>query len=638
MNCLALLLALSVASSPGEDLAGLSSDDAGVRELATRRLCGELAPEQCGVLLGLAEGADPELERRLTRIVAARDERLPLALELLASKDSRARAIGRAAFLELLQRWSPAFDDEPLPAHRARGLIREAQRGLIRVPRCVGAGVPLLERLAEGAEFGIPVVLDPELAGRGEGEWGPLVGTPIDQLDALCAREGWTYELRGPLAQESVVHSRLGHWLRVCERVDANGVPTAELLLAWAREVRRGGRRADAAARALATAGWSAPLSWFSASWRVGEDPAALSGLLAAAARGRVALVLSEPGTHLAARGRVDQLAERGAGGGRRQEIERIARGMAQAGALSLGGADPSEVWGEAAEEATPLGRWARLLVLEGHRRGDRAITRAVLAGGGSAGPELWRRALHAYIADLDRAPLVLSWEGLAPVLEAGHMDGLARLLHSAGVRPADLGEVAGVGLLRAELGLRGGEEASCAAAVYQAWRLPSRATSEVEALLARWCAEFGRVRVARALGEVELKEGAESRWTRLLELSGVLAPGAAGDPGEDLQRLAARAGGGDGAAVRGVLLEELATLEEGDGARVRELAQAWRRVGWALQETGGEDEFRSFAAQTRLVCQDPEVLLELLGGFPPAPRGVAQPLDMGLSRSQVPN
>ena len=44
MNCLALLLALSVASSPGEDLAGLSSDDAGVRELATRRLCGELAP------------------------------------------------------------------------------------------------------------------------------------------------------------------------------------------------------------------------------------------------------------------------------------------------------------------------------------------------------------------------------------------------------------------------------------------------------------------------------------------------------------------------------------------------------------------------------------------------------------------
>ena len=159
--------------------------------------------------------------------------------------------------------------------------------------------------LKEGAEFGVPVVLDPELAGRGEGEWGPLVGTPIDQLDALCAREGWTYELRGPLAQESVVHRRLGHWLRVCERVDANGVPTAELLLAWALEVRRGGRRADAAARALATAGWSAPLSWFSASWRVGEDPAAFSGLLAAAARGRVWTVLlscveqrGTPGSH----------------------------------------------------------------------------------------------------------------------------------------------------------------------------------------------------------------------------------------------------------------------------------------------------------------------------------------------------
>ena len=95
-----LLLTLFALSSPGQgpgdDLAALTSDDAGARELATRRLCGRLPAEHHRALLKLAEDADPELERRITRVLAARDERLPLVVELASSTVPRARAIGRS--------------------------------------------------------------------------------------------------------------------------------------------------------------------------------------------------------------------------------------------------------------------------------------------------------------------------------------------------------------------------------------------------------------------------------------------------------------------------------------------------------------------------------------------------------------
>ena len=630
-----LFLTLLAASSPGqgpaEDLASLTSDDAGTRELATRRLCGRLPAEHHRALFELAVGADHELERRIPRVLAARDERLSLAVELVASTDSKARAIGRAAFFELLARWRPSFDDAPLPSYRARDLIRGSQQGLIRIPRCRGDCVPLLERLAEDAAFGLPVVLDPGIDARFEGDWGPFAGTPLDQLERICLNNGLTYELRGPTSERSVVHGLLGHWLRVCAGRDATGVPTREVLLSWALEVAQGGESAPAAARALATTGWPAPLAWFSQRWRAEEDAAALSGLLAAAARGRVALLLTEPGTHVTMRDRLDRLAAAAPQGEDSWEIERIARGMAQAGARSSGGEDPSEVWSAAAEKAPSLARWARLLVLEGHHRGDRAVTRAVLEGGGGGDPALWRRALRAFVSDSDRAPLEFSFVGLAPALEVGHADGLGRLLHSAGVRSEDLREVLGSGLLRAELSLRVGNEPECALALYEAWRLLAGSDDEVEALLAGWCAEFGRSRVAQAVVGVELEEELRPAWERLLELSGVVAPSATVDPGEDLQRLACRAGQRDGAEVRGVLLEELSDLDSTDPGRVGEFIEAWRRVGWALQEADEEAELQSFAAQTRLLVQDYEVLLEMLEGFPPSPRALPEALDVGL-------
>lgn len=634
---ISLIACPSAVQGTAEDLAALTSADAAARELATRRLCGSLPPEHQRALLELAVGADPELFRRITRVLAARDERLPLAVELASHEDSKARGIGRAAFLELLGRWSTSFDDAPLPSHRARQLIQEAQQGLLIIPPSQGALLPLLERLAEEASFGIPVVIDPGIRGGLEGSWDPSPGTPLDQLERVCLRNGLTYELRGPASERDIVHSRLGHWLRVCAGRDATGDPTREVLLTWSLEVARGGEGAPAAARALATTGWPAPLAWFSERWRSEEDPVALEGLLASAARDRVALVLTQTETHLRARERLDRLATEGSDMGSSWELERIARGMARAGARAPSGADPSEVWSVVGAAAPSSAIWARLLVLEGHRRGDRPLTREVLASGGGGDALLWRRALRAYVSDLGREPMPIPLGDVVHILRTGHTEGLGRLLHAAGVRSSDLEEFEGVELLAAELSLREGNESACGASLHEGWIGPACSEEEVEVLLSAWCAEFGRSRVARAVAGVEPVDELEASWMRLLELSGVLAPGATGDPGEDLQLLACRAGGRGGALVRGVLLEEFEGRSTEALQGVKELAEAWRRVGWALQEAGEEDLIRSFAAQTRLLIQDREVQMKLLESFPPTPRGLLEPLDVGLQRSSEP-
>ena len=250
-----LLLTLTACSpwgqSPADDLEALSSPDAGARELATRRLCGSLLREHHSSLLELAKGADHELERRITRVLAARDERLGLAVSLIASPDRRARAIGRSAFHELLVRWRPEYDDAPLPSHKARQLIREAQTGLFNAPPCEGANVEFLERLAEGAEFGVPLVLDPGIEVRLEAPWESVVGSALDHLERSCLVEGLSYELRGPENRDGVIHRELGHWLRVCRGRDAVGAPTQEVLISWALEVAAGGEGAARAARVV---------------------------------------------------------------------------------------------------------------------------------------------------------------------------------------------------------------------------------------------------------------------------------------------------------------------------------------------------------------------------------------------------
>ena len=146
MHLPALLAAFSAALPAGwdlpDDLAALTAAEAGARELATRRLCAELTPDQRPALMRLAEDADYELERRITRILAAREERLSIAVELFAGRSRQGRAIGRAAFLELLSRWNPSYAAAPIAGERARSLLVDSQRGIIQVPRSVSGAPP----------------------------------------------------------------------------------------------------------------------------------------------------------------------------------------------------------------------------------------------------------------------------------------------------------------------------------------------------------------------------------------------------------------------------------------------------------------------------------------------------------------
>lgn len=632
LSVLSLTLALCAPSelAAADDLAALTSPDAGARELATRRLCGSLSASQRAALLELSVGADFELERRITRIVAAEEERLGLAVTLLGSRDKRARAIGRASFHELLVRWEPDYDDPPLPSHKANALLRESQLGLFFVPPCEGENIALLERLAEGVNLGAPLVIDPSVDGR-EGAWGSAEGSPLEHLKRMCLDGGLSYELRGPESVDGVVHPALGHWLRLCSARDATGAPTLEVLISWALEVSSGGGGGARAARALATTGWTAPLAWFEERWRSERDPVALSGLLAAAARGEVSLALSEAGAHVEARALLERVA------GSAWEVERIARGMAEARALAPGGEAPSAAWEAEGASSERSVQWARLLVLEGHGRGDRALAREVLSGEELSDPLLWRRALRAYASDPRRAPLELSVEGVGLVVRGAHRDGLARTLYLAGLRASDLKGLEGAELLEAELSLRAGDDELCAASFLEAWRAELWPVMELEALLSSWCSELGRARVALALSGVSLEGDERGAWMRLLELAGVLTPGASGASVDDLELIACRAGQREGALVRSLLLEELEALDLEDRGRLEEFARAWQRVGWALQEAGDAAALKSFGAQTRLIVRQAEAQELLLDQFPPSPRGLITPLDVGLLRVDEP-
>ena len=61
-------------------------------------------------------------------------------------------------------------------------------------------------------------------------------------------------------------------------------------------------------------------------------------------------------------------------------EVERIARGMAEARALAPGGEAPSAAWEAEGASSERSVQWARLLVLEGHGSGDRALARVIEA------------------------------------------------------------------------------------------------------------------------------------------------------------------------------------------------------------------------------------------------------------------
>jgi hypothetical protein len=254
-----------------------------------------------------------------------------------------------------------------------------------------------------------------------------------------------------------------------------------------------------------------------------------------------------------------------------------------------------------------------------------------VLSEGTSLRPELWFRALKAYVSDrsdtssLDWSELELSPDEL---LGLASRHGLGRALHQFGLRSGELSAQPGLELLCVELAMR--EGARCGELLHSFW-VDGAEEVEIEAQLVSWRVEFGRSRVALALEDLVSSEG--DGWQRLLELSGVIPPGAVSDAGEDLERLACGAGGAGGVDIRALLLEELSMVDSANRVQLKELWMVWRRVAWALQEAGQEEALRSFWIKTTAKTDEREVLRELLRGFPPHPRGLFEPIDLGLLR-----
>jgi hypothetical protein len=268
-------------------------------------------------------------------------------------------------------------------------------------------------------------------------------------------------------------------------------------------------------------------------------------------------------------------------------------------------------------------------LILEGHGRGACELSKSVLKEAGSSDHELWFRALKAYASDRGRSRASV-WRGGEISFDGlfGNVSrhGLSRALHQTGLSSGELSGQRGLELLCVELALR--EGAPCGELLHSVW---SDGAEEVEGLLVSWRVEFGRSRVALALEDFAHSDS--DGWQRLLELSGVTLLSAMGDAGEDLERLACRAGGAGGAGIRALMLEELSEVDSLGQEQLQELRMIWRRVAWALQEADQGEALRSFEVQTAAIVAEREILKEPLHGFPPHPRGLFEPVDVGLLR-----
>ena len=610
-----------------DGLSELTSADAQTRELATRRLCAELQPAESSALIELAKSADYELERRITRILAARDERLPLVLELFTQSSRRSRSIARAAFAELLSRWNPSYAAEPISGEALRNMLTHSQQGLLEIPASKGEPAALFERFAEKARLGPPLVFDRGVALIPNASLNVLRGAPLDLLEELCARYGLSYELHGHAPDSARVGAQ-GEWIRVAAARDVALSKSEEVLLTWALSVMKGTSDAPAAARALASTGWSAPLLWFEELWRESEDLNALSGLLVAASRGRAALVLSELETQVAIRERLDSLASAAQAEESSLLIEEIARGLARVAGRSAKGEELSELWQVHTDQTQALAYWARLLILEGHGRGACELTESILRERGRSDPELWYRALKARASDQGDAG-ASAWTELELSLDGLHGNAskrdLGRLVHQLGLSSEALSAQKGHELLCVELALR--EGAACGELLHSAWAAGFD-EPELESSLVAWTVEFGRERVISALGDK--LQSKESGWQRLLELSALVPSSAVGEAADDLERLALSAAD---AEVQALLLEELMTISSAQEAHAKELPKVWRRAAWAMQEAAQEEALRSFWVKTASATVEREVLGAVLRDFPPHPRGIFEPLDVGLLR-----
>ncbi len=365
---LPLALPLRSAGPAPEDgatkwLERLASGSATERDRAQRWLGANLALEDYPELAAGARRADAETSRRLIDVLGADGAHLGLVALLLTDREPLLETIGEGAFDELVARWCPGATGTPaLASEITDRLAREATFDLVVEPasEALERGI---DRLARFGGLGIPLVVDPASASTPFEHRG-FSGTALEILKrivkerrlAITGIGRWEGEQPGP-----------GAWILVSARGGSRSQSGAERLRRWVVGVERGGTDAARCARALGACGWPAALTWLDRRWSERGDEAALEGVLIAGARGRVSRSLRRHGNRLELLAAADRALASGSTEERRR-AERIARALAGAGAMSLGGEDRGGEILEGWERLSPRSRWLRLVVAEGQR------------------------------------------------------------------------------------------------------------------------------------------------------------------------------------------------------------------------------------------------------------------------------
>lgn len=479
-----LLLALLAAAAPliesggarddvPAQLARLDAPAAAERLDAQRWLSVHLARDDFPLVAERARAGGVEVCRRLAQAVGADDRNLGLAALLLTDRDPAVSEVGERALAERIAAWSASCRDRPLaPRTLPEGWSGNRPRPLALDADSVSLGelVDRLDRLGGGPA---PLVLDPSLdpavrawiperpRGPGSAPRSPT-GSWSALLTQLTSLHGVSFEVLGQRGPEEAQASRARAWVRVCKRGDegARGDgDTVGHLVGWMRGVLRehDPRWNAACARALATSGWPGAVRWLAERWGREGDPAALEGLLAAAARGRVAPALGPPARLRRLLTEADRrLAERGVGA--LAHAERLARALAQLPPLDPRGEPLVGVLLEDWATLGPGSRWVRLVALEGQGRADpRAarVCRDLLSRPGSSGLRIQALRTLLRVQPADAPPVALADPRalLARARRSGGLDELARLLVATAARPLE-GERVGPGRTLEERGV----------------------------------------------------------------------------------------------------------------------------------------------------------------------------------------
>ena len=452
-----------------EALESLEGGAAEERFLAARFLARHAEPGDGRLLLAGVRRGGPETRLRLVDALAGEDRHILIAAELLDPAEGLRSPLGTDILAGLIMRWNPDYGQPPLSRAQLVSLLtgpRVRQLQVLRLP-LLGASIDALGR--SGA-IGVPLVLDPGLAegvrrGGREQPPGVLRGTWDDVLDQLTQIDGATWEgfgfnpsqnqNEGAAPGDDGATPGLRPFIRVCLSGAQGGEPAVEHLLQWCSRFVGGGslpaRRA--AARALAASGWPAAIHWLGA--RADGDPAARSGLVLAASRGRlspwflrsecVEKLLAEVDRELAA----PDLGEGGYESTKRR-AEELAAALAHLPAQAPHGFDQSGVgaaivqqllgpWGEFPARSL----WLRLVALEGIRPVVPGLGQRIQDGAAAAAnpPELRLQALRTLAALPGGTPQPFLLGRVDPLLEcAGSVDALAALLVASGARWRDDG------------------------------------------------------------------------------------------------------------------------------------------------------------------------------------------------------